>query len=304
MNKNPSSRAPWFWGAVHNAVAHPLLALTFGARWANRFHNQTAERMEHDEDLNAAPEAPPFWTPEGEANLVAIERWEFEVEKWVKFTRVKSAVQRATEALAKDARPTRRTLGVLWFFATCFLIGIAFGLGRIAEFRRAERAETAAPAYVMPAPPEIQGTDFELVVLDPKTAQAEGRGLAELWLHHADGTASRAEVRIDGRGSVVHYRRRGRGGGTVKRTNQPLTLTLRALSLVACFAGDDPDTEVSIQYLPDRTAVDGEVLPEGLYGWLTEYPEEGCFPLFDEPVGSESVDDTHPPPSPPKADGE
>jgi len=30
------------WAFIHNLVAHPLLALTGGARWADRFHDYTA----------------------------------------------------------------------------------------------------------------------------------------------------------------------------------------------------------------------------------------------------------------------
>ena len=30
--------------AVHNCVAHPLLTLSFSARWATRFHDWTADK--------------------------------------------------------------------------------------------------------------------------------------------------------------------------------------------------------------------------------------------------------------------
>ena len=33
-----------FWRFVHNAVAHPLMALSFGARWSDRFHDWTYEQ--------------------------------------------------------------------------------------------------------------------------------------------------------------------------------------------------------------------------------------------------------------------
>lgn len=32
-----------FWFFVHNVIAHPLLA--FGTRWADRFHDWTADKM-------------------------------------------------------------------------------------------------------------------------------------------------------------------------------------------------------------------------------------------------------------------
>lgn len=32
-----------FCAFVHHLVAHPLIALSLGARWANRFHDWTAD---------------------------------------------------------------------------------------------------------------------------------------------------------------------------------------------------------------------------------------------------------------------
>lgn len=32
------------WCFIHNAVAHPLLAITGNARWAEGFHDWTAEK--------------------------------------------------------------------------------------------------------------------------------------------------------------------------------------------------------------------------------------------------------------------
>lgn len=95
---------------------------------------------------------------------------------------------------------------LLWAVGMGFLLFVAFGLGRVAERRQVgkNQADAAAPTYVQPAPPVVEGRDFELVVIDPVTARAEGRSLAELWIHHRDGSASRAEIRPDGRGSVVH----------------------------------------------------------------------------------------------------
>jgi len=38
------------WEFLHNAVAHPLLALSFNATWAVRFHDWTAERAWRSDD--------------------------------------------------------------------------------------------------------------------------------------------------------------------------------------------------------------------------------------------------------------
>lgn len=35
------SRAPTFWRVLHHVVAHPLLGLSGGARWAWQFHDWT-----------------------------------------------------------------------------------------------------------------------------------------------------------------------------------------------------------------------------------------------------------------------
>lgn len=32
------------WEFIHNAVAHPLLAFSFNARWAVRFHDWTSKK--------------------------------------------------------------------------------------------------------------------------------------------------------------------------------------------------------------------------------------------------------------------
>jgi hypothetical protein len=34
-----------FWLAVHNLIAHPLMTLSGYAKWSDRFHNWTGERM-------------------------------------------------------------------------------------------------------------------------------------------------------------------------------------------------------------------------------------------------------------------
>lgn len=37
-------REDWRWAIVHDAVAHPLMALSGYAHWAIRFHNWTGRR--------------------------------------------------------------------------------------------------------------------------------------------------------------------------------------------------------------------------------------------------------------------
>lgn len=46
---------------------------------------------------------------------------------------------------------------------------------------------------------------------------------------------------------------------------------------------DDVDLETSLTFerLPKRESIEGGTLPAGLYCWFAEYPDEGCFPLFD-----------------------
>lgn len=33
--------ARWLWQGVHHCITHPLVWLTFGADWADRFHDWT-----------------------------------------------------------------------------------------------------------------------------------------------------------------------------------------------------------------------------------------------------------------------
>lgn len=42
--------------------------------------------------------------------------------------------------------------------------------------------------------------------------------------------------------------------------------------------GDDSEAEISLMETDaEMTAVNGDVLPPGLYMWFTEYPEEGMY---------------------------
>ena len=49
-------------------------------------------------------------------------------------------------------------------------------------------------------------------------------------------------------------------------------------------ATDQLDTEISIDFFPERISVEGKPMPAGFYAWLTEYPDEGVYgPLGDNP---------------------
>ena len=43
-----------FWWAVHNIVAHPLMSLSFNSKWADQFHDWTAEKAERAELVSYA----------------------------------------------------------------------------------------------------------------------------------------------------------------------------------------------------------------------------------------------------------
>ena len=68
-----------------------------------------------------------------------------------------------------------------------------------------------------------------------------------------------------------------------------ITITARALREALEFCNpdgpedeDQMETEVSIWMREtDEISDEGEPLPRGLYCHLSEYPEEGCVPLFE-----------------------
>jgi hypothetical protein len=67
---------------------------------------------------------------------------------------------------------------------------------------------------------------------------------------------------------------------------RPLSLNGHQLLAVVQFCGGDFDTDLSIGYFPERPNPEGQIpLPAGLYVWCTEYPDEGCWYLNEEPVG-------------------
>lgn len=79
--------------------------------------------------------------------------------------------------------------------------------------------------------------------------------------------------------------------GVTKMIETDDSLTLNATQLkqaLDCAAPDwdtDPDqreTEVTLQWMPERTSVEGEPMAAGLYLWWTDYPEEGVVLLDEE----------------------
>ena len=82
------------------------------------------------------------------------------------------------------------------------------------------------------------------------------------------------------------------------------TIRINAMQLRAALEFAAPDfevdedqraTEVHISYLPKRMSTDSEPIEEGLFCWLTEYPEEGGIPLLEveefPPVNKLSLND-------------
>lgn len=35
-----------FWGLVHNCISHPLMGITFNAKFSERFHDWTSSKMD------------------------------------------------------------------------------------------------------------------------------------------------------------------------------------------------------------------------------------------------------------------
>ncbi len=49
---------------------------------------------------------------------------------------------------------------------------------------------------------------------------------------------------------------------------------------------DQGETELTIQHMPERVAVDGELMVAGMYAYYSEMPEEGCMLLSEEPAAA------------------
>lgn len=76
------------------------------------------------------------------------------------------------------------------------------------------------------------------------------------------------------------------------------------LELVNPDGDDDEDqleTEATIQWMPERVSEEGGPMAAGYYAWITEYPEEGVFPLDVDPAtgteGALEIDITPPNPT-------
>lgn len=88
---------------------------------------------------------------------------------------------------------------------------------------------------------------------------------------------------------------------TQENTNTParhdgITLTghqlLQALEFTAPDRETDAqqlETEVRIEYMPERTAHNGEAMPAGDFIYLIDYPEEGVVQLHAEPPEGDSA---------------
>ena len=76
---------------------------------------------------------------------------------------------------------------------------------------------------------------------------------------------------------------------TGRKRSMSITITAKQLREALEFCNpdgpeddDQMETEVTIWFREkDEVATDGEPMPRGLYCHLSEYPEEGCIPLFD-----------------------
>lgn len=73
-----------------------------------------------------------------------------------------------------------------------------------------------------------------------------------------------------------------------------MNLTGHQVRQLVEFMGGDYGMDVTIEYLPERTLDGGtgtgpEILPAGLYAWMTDDPEEGVY-LLDEEPENESID--------------
>jgi len=87
--------------------------------------------------------------------------------------------------------------------------------------------------------------------------------------------------------------RQSEGGEAAARAG----ITLDALSLreAAYWANpdrtpDEDDTEVRIEWMPERTSTDGEHMPAGHYLYYVDYPEEGVIgPIGEDPVPIEAT---------------
>ena len=83
---------------------------------------------------------------------------------------------------------------------------------------------------------------------------------------------------------------------TAPTRHDGITLTghqlLQALEFTSPDRETDPqqlETEVCIEWMPERTAHDGSPMPAGDFIYLVEYPEEGVMQLEAEPPESSSV---------------
>lgn len=67
-------------------------------------------------------------------------------------------------------------------------------------------------------------------------------------------------------------------------SRQSVTMNGFQARMVLKFIDGDDDCSLEVAELPERTASNGEHMAAGLYVWLSDYPEEGCLLLTEEPT--------------------
>lgn len=67
---------------------------------------------------------------------------------------------------------------------------------------------------------------------------------------------------------------------------QGLRLSGHQVNMIREFTDGDESFPVVIQRLPERTACNGDRMPEGLYVWSEDYPDEGVLLLDERPFGT------------------
>ena len=71
-----------------------------------------------------------------------------------------------------------------------------------------------------------------------------------------------------------------------KASGPDMHLTGHQVNSLREFTDGDPDFEIVIQELQERTAVNGQQMQAGLYVWSADYPEEGVMLLEEHPHGT------------------
>jgi len=77
------------------------------------------------------------------------------------------------------------------------------------------------------------------------------------------------------------------GTANAKGEGTPVAINGYQIKRLLDFVDSDNEAELTLQYVdherPDGNSNDGEVMPEGLYAWFSEYPDEGSLWLPETP---------------------